>query len=136
MHGAINWEKHRRKLDGMSGINPYHNQLGNTQPPTEAQIIYINDLISELESMGIEAKWVLEDRPYLRFRREAVLTIRQLRKLKIDKGLYKPSRTEYVNLCRHKETGKKIKYRTSKFCSAPKGYEFIGQLSKETIWEE
>lgn len=133
MHGAINWEKRKRVLDGIHGQNPCHRD--RKLPPTEAQIKYILQLVAELESHGIEARWILEDRKYTRHRCEAFTVIRTLRNMKMDAGLFKPSRTEYVNLCKHKETGKKIKYRTSKFGGAPIGYEFIGQLSKETIWD-
>lgn len=132
MSVMVNWEKRRRMLDGFHGVNPYRSRKYN--PPTKDQIIYINDLVKTLESNGVEVKWLLEDGHYARHKLDAVCLIKNLKSLMADSGLYRASKTEYINLCRHKETGKKIKYRTSKFGSAPKGYEFLGQLSKETIY--
>jgi len=129
--GDINWTKRNRMLDGVYGQNPYRGKT--PKPTTQKQMKYIFDLIDELENHGVPAKWILDDGDYAKCSANAITTIRVLRQLKRDNGLYAESKTYYINLCKHKETGKKIKYRTTKFCGAPKDYEFLGMLSRETV---
>ena len=130
--GEINWTKRNRMLDGVYGQNPYKGKT--PRPTTEKQMKYILDLVEELESNGVAAKWVLADGDFAKCSSNAIATIRSLRKLKADSGLFRDSRTEYVNLCRNKEDGKKIKYRTTKWCGTPVGYEFLGMLSREIVY--
>lgn len=127
--GEINWTKRNRKLDGVYGLNPFKGR----QPKitTQKQWNYIMDMINELEEHGVPAKWVLEDGD-IRYSANAITVTRTLRLMKREHGLFEDTVTEYVNLCKHKVTGEKIKYRTTKFCGHPADYEFLGMLYKET----
>lgn len=133
MSRKIDWTKRNKMLDGLNGYNPYRKE--NTQPPTEEQLKYIDGLVAKLKAHGVDADFAVHPRS-IKYRRCAMETIHTLRQLMSDNGLYENMRTEYINLCRHKETGKKIKYRTTKWCAAPVGYEFLGMLSKEIKYLE
>jgi len=130
--GEINWAKRNRMLDGVYGMNPCKSRT--PKPTTEKQMKYILDLVDELEKHGVAAKWILDDGDFAKCSSNAITTIRVLRKMKQDSGLYAESKTYYINLCKHRKTGEKIRYRTTKFCGHPKDYEFLGMLSKETVW--
>ena len=128
--GEINWEKRNRMLDGLNGANPYRQR--RPMPTTKKQYDYIMDMVKELEEHGVPAMWVVEQSDFEKCSANAINVTRALRALKQKHGLFEETVTEYVNLCKHKETGKKIKYRTTKFCGHPAGYEFLGMLYKET----
>ena len=132
MSKAISWEHHKHKMKSANGVNPYRSEYFLSKCTSESQYSYVMGLIDLLAKNGIDAKWVLRPRkPSLRPTYGEI--IETLRTIMRDNNLFGDTRTEYLNLCKHRETGKKIKYRTTKFASAPVGYEFIGQLSKEVI---
>ena len=130
MSRPIDRAKYSQMVKGWKGISP--NRRENTQLPSNEQLKYIDSLVELLERNGIDASSMVNSGTK-KYRSYATSTIRALRQVMADNNLFAETRTEYINLCRHKETGKKIKYRTTKWCSAPVGYEFLGMLSKETV---
>lgn len=136
MSRAINWEHHKRVMKNVNGVNPYSKECGIMKNTSESQYNYIRDLIAFLGKHGIDANWVVQSTKGYKHRPTTAQMIRTLNQIMKDNGLIGDIRIEYLNLCKHRETGKKIKYRTTKFGSAPVGYEFIGQLSKEIMLVE
>ena len=132
MSKKVNYEKYNRTMAGVRGINPYKMENCLSRNTSSSQIGYAYDLVDFLEKHGVAAKWVIEAQRH-NYRPNTHEMISTLRTLMRDNGLFGETKTEYVNLCKHRETGKKIKYRTTKYCAAPVGYEFIGQISKEVI---
>ena len=130
---AFDWEGVNRAIKGANGISvtPYFNK--NDEPPSKKQVDYIEQLLKDLLSNGVDVSWwdQITCGDWKRSKSEAWFLTRKLVWLRYSNGIPSGAETIYVNLCKHKETGKKIKYKTHHKFAAPKGYEFIGQLSRE-----
>lgn len=136
MSRDINWERWNKTMDGVFGYGarPYYDRRGSL--PTKAQMNYIEDLVKELEDAGVRASFLIEDGYYKKHSGMAVSVIRALIRLRSQAGMSKGARSIYVNLCKEKATGKKIKYKTSKRFAAPTGYEFLGEISRSYVYPE
>lgn len=130
---ALDWDGFNRAIKGANGISvtPYFNYKDAL--PSKKQLDYIEQLMKDLTSHGVDATWwgdvVFEN--WKISKRDAWLLTRKLVWLRYSHEIPSGTETMFVNLCRHKETGKKIKYKTRHKFAAPKGYEFIGQISRE-----
>jgi len=132
---SINWDKHRRVVSGKAGygIRPKH--VPRIQWTSPKQLAIIDELLAKLEDKGVDVQMVKDDysstrRNYKRDAATAVSMIRRLTDIGLRNGISIGFEMFYLNLCKEKETGKKIKYKTSKRYTAPTGYEFIGELQK------
>jgi hypothetical protein len=136
MATGMKWEQFSRKLDGYYGsqIRPSHGRRYN--PPTDKQVQMIYDTVQKLEDNGVRARWIIEQDPQQLWKLDREIRnklARQLISMLHQNDIRPDYLWEYVNLCREKSTGKKIKYRTKKRFAAPVGYEFIGQLERVKV---
>lgn len=125
----INYNRHRSLVKGYNGVSNtplYHSALSKA---SDRQIAYVKAVINQLESVGVDTSSVFKgELPYTVNGINAALhSLHGLMKLNGIKKIV-PS---FVNICRSKETGKKIQYTTSKRYHAPIGYEFLYELRTE-----
>lgn len=129
MGKRINYDSHRQRIKGyygMSGTPLYNTSVSGASPK---QINYVQSIVRQLEQLGVEVSSTIKDDPPT-----TVVGInkalRELRELMAVNGI-KDLTPVFVNICRSKDTGKKIRYKTTKRYHAPVGYEFIYELCTE-----
>lgn len=132
---SLNWEKYHRSTRGASGYSIRPKHIPHIQWTSPKQLAIIDELLAKLEDKGVDVQMVKDDysstrRNYKRDAATAVSMIRCLTDIGLRNGISIGFEMFYLNLCKEKKTGKKIKYKTSKRYTAPTGYEFIGELQK------
>ena len=132
---SLNWEKYHRSARGASGYSIRPKHIPHIQWTSPKQLAIIDELIANLKHQGAEVQGIIDDfsstrRNYKRDAYTAAQMIRALTDLGLQNGISIGFEMFYLNLCKDKKTGKKIKYKTSKRWAAPVGYEFIGELQK------
>lgn len=127
------WDKFHRSIKSAEGLaaTPFYNK--KDELPTKKQIDYIEFLLKDLSDHGIDASWCeqIAFKDWRTSSKEAWYLTRKLVWVRYSHGIRSDADVTYVNLCKNRETGEKIRYRTGKRFAAPKGYDFIGQISKE-----
>lgn len=126
-----------KKAEKDSGNITVYAPYDSVAVPSSAMLANIERKLQILERAGVDTTVFRENKTYKRRYSEAKQMLRGLMTLIKENGLRDVQcKTEYVNLCRHKKTKEKIKYRTSHRLGCPKGYQYIGTLSEEIIFEE
>lgn len=132
---ALNWGKYRQTMRGVNGYSGCPKHIPHIQWTSPKQLAIIDELLVKLADRGVDVQRIKDDysstrRNYKRDAATAVSMIRRLTDLGLQNGIPIGFEMFYLNLCKEKKTGKKIKYKTSKRWAAPVGYEFIGELQK------
>ena len=127
------WHKVNNRVKGYNGFSMAPRYTKQDGLPSKKQLDYIERLISDLKKHGADPTWMeqIVAGDYKRSAGAAYDLTSNLVWMRYQMGIDSGTDVTYVNLCKDKETGKKIKYRTKHRFAAPKGYEFIGQLSRE-----
>lgn len=121
--------------DGVS-YNPFYTK--RVTLPNQVQLSWIEDALKEFEELGVDVSWMqpIKSDAYKKTYADAGLAIRSLNALQVKLGIRPKVRWVYTNLCKDKETGKRIKYRTRKRYAAPVGYEYIGELGWDLVYDD
>ena len=128
------WNRFNAEKKGRAGenMNP-KNPIGL---PTKKQIDTIHLLTTELKAEGLDAFFV---ESYTSLKQNRVWAAQLIRRLEAEKAKFetehglRPGVWKYVNLCKHRETGKTIHYVTKRKFSAPAGYICLGQVGTRFI---
>ena len=129
--------RNAKKAEKDSGNISVYTPYDSVAVPSSGMLAIIEQKLLILERAGIDTSAFRENKTYKRRYTEAKQMLRGLMKLVKENGLRDVEcKTVYVNLCRNRKTKEKIKYRTSHRLGCPKGYEYIGTLSQETVFIE
>ena len=135
--GRIDWGKWNRTMDGYYGqsVRPVYDKRVCRLPPTEKQIKFVEDIVKQLEDAGIEARWMIEQNRSWRLERgEINMMIKRLKAYRMEKlPNWGRGSVLYTNLVKNLRTGEKVQYKTVNRYARPKGFEFLGELSREFI---
>ena len=132
---AINYQHYRKTLKGADGFssNPKFNTA--VLDATPKQIDYLKALLKQLEIAGADVSTLVNgELPTSMLSVHALIQKANL--LKRDLGIKENVKVMFLNMCKERSTGKKIKYRTSHRYCAPVGYEFLYEISYDHIIPE
>lgn len=108
----------------------------STSTPSSAMLGHIEMLMLLLEMEGVDVSEYREEKRYKTRYSETKQMIHALHKVAKENGVdWEGRKIQFVNLCRDKNTKKKIKYKTSYRLGHPAGYEYLGTLSQTIIDE-
>lgn len=135
MSTKYNHEKLNNKIKGLRGDTCYPQAVPERKPPEQWQLDWIEEHIKLLLEHGVDARKVVQPirTGYYKLQAAAAVTaINSIctlcRRFGIEDIVW-----NYIILCKNKETGKRVKYRTTKARTCPKGYEYIGELYRELV---
>lgn len=131
-------QKIREDIRGRTGysLRPSYDRANNLKFTSDAQRQTIEAITDELKRAGVDVRFV-EDNPKWKVRSEdAYKIMKRLVHLKLQHLDRAGFRRQYINLCRDRETGKKIRYRTYTRYAVPSGYEFIGEIDRIFVKDE
>ena len=130
MSKGFNYDRRSNISKGWNGFSAtpyYHSAIPRA---TEKQMACVKALASQLESAGVDTSSALKEIPFTVNGINSALS--KLRELMHENGI-KEFEPRFANVCRNKETGEKIRYRTSKRYCAPVGYEFLYEAKTDFV---
>ena len=135
---AMNYQKYKRtmmSIDGYSSSPKFNTAVMDASPK---QIDYLKSLIKYAELLGLDTSGLLNGKVIKH--PISSLTVQNLvndiHGLLREQGITSKPKAVFSNMCKSKDTGKKIKYKTTKRYCAPVGYEFLYEISCEHVIPE
>ena len=129
---ALNYQKYHNTIKGYNGFNNSPRFNAAILDASPKQISYVKALLKQLKLEGIDPPFDLSEG--LPTSMVAVTNlIKEVNILRRAHGVTTKPRVEFINMCKEKSTGKRIKYRTTHRYCAPVGYEFMYEITYEHI---
>ena len=132
---SINYQKYKRTIKSVEGYSSSPKFNTAVLDASPKQISYLQSLIDYTELLGLDTSGLLNGKEIKQ--PTSTLTVNTLvndiHKLLREHGIMNRPKVVFTNMCKAKDTGKRIKYKTTHRYCAPVGYEFLYEISYEHV---
>ena len=130
---SLNYQKYNHTIKSYKGFSSTPRFNSAILEASPKQLSYARALVKQLKEYGIDCPYEIDDKALSTSALALTNIIMDIHLIRAEHGITEKPRVEFINMCKEKSTGKRIKYRTTHRYCAPVGYEFMYEITYEHI---